>query len=199
MARALAHPAGRLNPTARCRTGPLRHHMRRRHAGMEPDIEDVGARVGEEGIATVIGQGEKLDVFPDCPRCDQDMRIIAFVIESASVQRILDYIGEPSNSPSYMMLNQSEIFSDGALRPGVRRMSAPSDPPSWDAGLPCPAWLASSLPVTAIGRKYRIEACQVARCLPNQIGLPVIKLAAQSHFLAPRTMRGIPGRLERQS
>ena len=40
------------------------------------------------------------EVFPlTCARCGQEMRIIAFVIEAASVQRILDHIGEPSTPP----------------------------------------------------------------------------------------------------
>jgi len=41
------------------------------------------------------------EVFPlTCPRCGQEMRIIAFVTESHSVQRILDRIGEPSTPPA---------------------------------------------------------------------------------------------------
>jgi len=40
------------------------------------------------------------EILPlSCPRCGQEMRIIAFVVESLSVRRILDHIGEPSTPP----------------------------------------------------------------------------------------------------
>ncbi len=34
-----------------------------------------------------------------CPHCGAEMRIIAFVTESASIQRILEHIGEPITPP----------------------------------------------------------------------------------------------------
>ena len=40
------------------------------------------------------------EVFPlVCPHCGTEMRIIAFVTETASVTRILEYIGEPAKPP----------------------------------------------------------------------------------------------------
>ncbi len=34
-----------------------------------------------------------------CPVCGAEMRIISFVTESAAVQRILNFIGEPATPP----------------------------------------------------------------------------------------------------
>ena len=40
----------------------------------------------------------RMQVFPlFCPRCGEPMRIIAFVTEVDSIQRILEPLGEPSN------------------------------------------------------------------------------------------------------
>ena len=41
------------------------------------------------------------EVFPLlCPRCGHDMRIIAFVTDPASIDRILSHIGEPTTVPA---------------------------------------------------------------------------------------------------
>ena len=41
-----------------------------------------------------------MQVFPlFCPRCGEPMRIIAFVTEVDSVQRILEHLGEPTQPP----------------------------------------------------------------------------------------------------
>jgi hypothetical protein len=40
------------------------------------------------------------EVFPlQCPTCGHSMRIIAFVTEAASIVKILNHIGEPTQSP----------------------------------------------------------------------------------------------------
>jgi hypothetical protein len=52
------------------------------------------------------------DAFPlTCSRCGAGMRMIAFISEASTVQRILDHIGEPS-TPS--------------------RIAPARGPPSWD-------------------------------------------------------------------
>ena len=39
-------------------------------------------------------------LFPlTCPRCGQQMRIIAFVTDTASIRRILAHLGEPTEPP----------------------------------------------------------------------------------------------------
>ncbi|MDQ3582081.1 MAG: hypothetical protein M3495_10920 [Pseudomonadota bacterium] len=41
-----------------------------------------------------------MQVFPlRCPRCGEPMRIIAFVTDAASIQRLLGYLGEPTQAP----------------------------------------------------------------------------------------------------
>ena len=40
------------------------------------------------------------EAFPlTCPTCGADMRIVAFITEASTVQRILDHIGEPTTPP----------------------------------------------------------------------------------------------------
>jgi len=40
------------------------------------------------------------EIFPlTCVRCGAEMRIIAFVTDSASIIRILEYLGEPTRLP----------------------------------------------------------------------------------------------------
>ena len=35
----------------------------------------------------------------ECPRCGGEMRLLAFVTEGATIQRILTHIGEPTQAP----------------------------------------------------------------------------------------------------
>ena len=40
------------------------------------------------------------ETFPlECPRCGGEMRLLAFVTEGATIQRILTHIGEPAQAP----------------------------------------------------------------------------------------------------
>ena len=91
-----------------------------------------------------------------CPRCGADMRILAFITETAPVRRILNHIGEPAEPP--------RISPARGRRPGTTRRSMPyrtgrpwrnrhpstsstrkcsgsllpSSPPAGDAPLPAP-------------------------------------------------------------
>ena len=62
-----------------------------------------------------------------CPRCGADMRIIAFVTETAPMRRILKHVGEPAEPP---------------------RIASARGPPAWDdpPGAAVPDWNALAQP-----------------------------------------------------
>jgi hypothetical protein len=42
----------------------------------------------------------RMQVFPlRCPRCEEPMRLIAFLTDSGSTTRIFAYLGEPTKAP----------------------------------------------------------------------------------------------------
>ena len=62
-----------------------------------------------------------------CPHCSADMRIVAFITEAPTVQRILDHIGEPAmppriapvrGPPSWEQDDSGHIFLDQDRFPG---------------------------------------------------------------------------------
>jgi hypothetical protein len=48
-----------------------------------------------------------------CPHCGADMRIVAFITESAPVQRILNHIGEPAEGPRIAPACGPPMWDDG--------------------------------------------------------------------------------------
>ncbi|MGH8572379.1 MAG: hypothetical protein ACREX8_07375, partial [Gammaproteobacteria bacterium] len=73
------------------------------------------------------------EAFPlFCPRCGEPMRIIPFVTEVQSTQRILEHLSEPSNPrrlPMPESFHPSGRTGTAALAPG-HRMPAPESPPT---------------------------------------------------------------------
>jgi hypothetical protein len=67
------------------------------------------------------------EVFPlVCTHCGTEMRIIAFVTETASVTRILEHIGEPTQAPvlspargppAWETFDQTPLFDPLAVAP----------------------------------------------------------------------------------
>jgi hypothetical protein len=53
------------------------------------------------------------EAFPlTCPQCDAEMRIVAFITETSTVQRILDHIGESATPPRIALARGRPLWDE---------------------------------------------------------------------------------------
>ena len=65
----------------------------------EPAQDNSGHRSPARYLWAVL-LARLFETFPlECPRCGGEMRLLAFVTEGATIQRILTHIGEPTQAP----------------------------------------------------------------------------------------------------
>jgi hypothetical protein len=72
-----------------------------------------------------------------CPKCGEPMRIIAFVLDQPTIERILEHIGEPTQPPAVLPAR-----SPPQLAFGFDQTPAPGDWPEMDqtAGQGADGW-----------------------------------------------------------
>jgi hypothetical protein len=83
----------------------------------QPDAEDTPARTASNFLWAML-LARLYECFPlSCPECGAEMRIIAFVTDSASIQQILHHIGEPASPPQIASARAPPIDQDPQYDP----------------------------------------------------------------------------------
>ena len=91
------------------------------------------------------------EVFPlVCPQCGGDLKIVAFLTEADSIQRILLHIGEPATPPRIAPARGPPDWPEADFDQSDLNESDEAEPvPEFDKSAGQPIWLAESCPVRA--------------------------------------------------